>query len=107
MTTISHKALSSFAFKNGASFIGGIPRPNVLRGTLGVLVFLFGPKHQNNFFISWVRANFDFGSDYQIKDLEYKGKRYQAVFLNVPQSVNKKFLLSFRSFNQNHNLVTY
>jgi hypothetical protein len=101
MVTISHKALAAFAFKQGASFIGGKPANDVLKGNLGVLVFMFTLKHKNNFFIMWVRENFD-AVDYQEKILTWKGKKYQALFLHVPQVVSKKFLLPFRQFVQSH-----
>lgn len=99
--------LASFAFKNHCSFFGGKPYSNVLKGYLGQLVFFFNPKHKNNYFYQWVRANFDH-TDYIETTLFYKNAAYSVVFLKVHQEINSKFLFSFKAFTSKaKHLVSY
>ena len=107
MLALNQISLSSYAFKKGCSFIGGMPYSNVLKGLNGQLVFMFNSKHSNNEFFQWVRINFD-SNLYQEKELQYKGKSYSTVFLTIPQVINKKFLLTFRSFSkQGQHLLSF
>jgi hypothetical protein len=107
MLTINHASLSSYAFKKGCSFVGGIPLASAIKGINGKLVFMFKPKYFGNEFFQWIRINF--GSNlYEEKHLLYKGNSYRSIFLTVPQKVQQKFLLSFRQFSNNSNqLVTF
>lgn len=107
MLTLNHLALSSYAFKKGCSFFGGLPLSSVISGVNGKLVFLFKPKYFGNEFFQWIRINFD-ANLYEEKPLQYKGITYRSIFLTVPQKVQKKFLLSFRQFsNKANQLVTF
>ena len=97
MITLNMKALSSFAFRHGCSYIGARPKSSVLTGIQGEVVFLFKPNHFGNMFFQWVRENFD-SCHYLEKELQYHSSKYYALFLQVPQSVSKKFLYPFRQF---------
>ncbi|MCP5061091.1 MAG: hypothetical protein GY936_01325 [Ignavibacteriae bacterium] len=100
-------SISSFAFRNGCSFIGGHYYSNVLKGYAGEIIFMFNPQHKGNYFFQWVRSNFD-SSDYSEQLLNYKGKSYNSVFIKIPQNIDRKFLLSFKQFSSKINhLVNY
>jgi hypothetical protein len=99
--------ISSFAFKNHCSFIGGKLYNNVLSGSLGQLVFFFNLQHNNNYFFQWLRFNHN-SEEYKQTTLVYKNKSYSVLFLNVPQKIEKKFLKSFFQFSKKHShLVNY
>ena len=100
-------SVSSFAFRNGCSFIGGRYLPKVIKDYSGEIIFMFNPKLTGNYFFQWIRYNFD-STEYFEKILLYKGKSYISIFLKIPQKIDKKFLLSFKQFalKANH-LVNY
>lgn len=107
MDNLNFISVASFALKNHCSFFGGRPAVSVNKGLLGEMVFLFKPQHYGNSFFQWIRINSD-SSNYFEKVLIWHGIKYYALFLKVPQKVNKKFLLSFRAFAKScPHLVNY
>ncbi len=106
MPNLNFISVASFALKNHCSFIGGRPCLNVLTGIQGEIIFLFKSNFAagirpfgRNLFIQWIRWNFD-SVNYQEQQLNYKSVQYVAVFLKVPHKINRKFLLTFKSFSQ-------
>lgn len=99
MFNLSILAVGSFALRCHCSYFGARPFNDVLNGLCGQLVFFFKPNHYGNLFFSWVRSNFDHFL-IEERDLTYKGITYKAIFLKVPQRINKKFLFNFRKFSR-------
>ena len=99
MLNLNFISVASFALKNHCSFVGGRPCLNVLTGIQGEIIFLFKANFAGNLFIQWIRWNFD-SANYQEQQLNYKSVQYAAVFLKVPHKINRKFLLTFKSFSQ-------
>lgn len=98
MLNLNFKSVASFALKNHCSYVGGRPASDVLKGGNGEIIFFFSPQHSGNIFFQWIRMNFD-SNEYFERELFYKNKSYQVLFLKIPQRISKKFLLNFRKFS--------
>ena len=105
MLNLNFIAVASFAFKHHCSFVGGRPASNVLKNFNGEIVFMFRKQFSGNYFIQWVRCNFDC-FQYQEQTLNYKGVEYISLFLLIQHKIPRKFLYSFRNFlpKANHSL---
>jgi len=99
MLNLNFIAVASFAFKHHCSFVGGRPASNVLKNYNGEIIFLFRKQFFGNYFIQWVRYNFD-SSQYREKTLNYKGIEYISLFLLIQQKIPHKFLFSFKKFTK-------